>query len=43
MDRGAWWARVYRVAKGSDTALRLNKDNNFVSRAVTNTGHVSLN
>ena len=24
MDRGAWWARVHGVAKGSDTTERLH-------------------
>ena len=27
MDRGAWWATVYRVAKESATTEQLNNDN----------------
>ena len=26
MDRGAWWATVYRVTKELDTTLRLNNN-----------------
>ena len=27
MDRGAWWARVHRVTKESDTIYKLNNNN----------------
>ena len=27
MDRGAWWATVHGMAKGLDTAYRLNNSN----------------
>ena len=29
MDRGAWWAAVYRVAKESDTTERPNNNNSI--------------
>ena len=35
MDRGAWWAMVYGVAKESDTTQRLNNKNMCVQFLIT--------